>query len=167
VEKIVATKLGPTADALSHLTEQAAMLAEDGVVEAKSGHTGKRTRLPDREQQEPSRTIVDEWGGMRIGEVNSFYRKNLMAVVVSKAGDSKFAAAKACWDRLCGQLPVSETHQEKLVEHAFSGQAAAAYQQVAAANPMATAEELWMAMERRRHNSAQVQSQRGKFTRPG
>jgi hypothetical protein len=96
VERIVATKLGPTADALSHLTEQAAMLAEDGVVEAKSGHTGKRTGLPDREQQEPSRKIVDEWGGMRIGEVNSFYRKNLMAVVVSKAGDSKFAAAKAC-----------------------------------------------------------------------
>jgi hypothetical protein len=70
------------------------------------------------------------------------YKDNLMTVVVSKAGDSKFAAAKAYWDRLCGQFPVSETHQAKLVAHAFTGQAAAVYQQVAAANPMATAEEI-------------------------
>jgi Retrotransposon gag protein len=162
VEKIVATKLGPIADALSRLTEQVDILAEDGVSEAKSGHAGKRAGLPDRAQQEPSHTIVDGWGGMRIGKANRLYKDNLMAAVMSKDGDSKFAAAKVCWDRLCGQFPVSETHQAKLVAHAFTGQAAAVYQQVAAANPMATAEELWLAMERRLHNAAQVQSQRGK-----
>jgi Retrotransposon gag protein len=66
------------------------------------------------------------------------------------------------WDKLCGKFPVSETNQADIVAHAFSGQAAAVYQQVAAANPMATAEELWVATERRLQNAAQVQSQRGK-----
>jgi hypothetical protein len=49
------------------------------------------------------------------------------------------------------------------VVHAFSGQAAAVFQQVARANPTATADELWAAMERRLYNVAQVQSQRSKF----
>jgi hypothetical protein len=58
---------------------------------------------------------------------------------------------------------VSEAHQAKLVGHAFSGQAAAVFQQVAAANPTATAFELRVAMERHLYNVAQVQNQRGKF----
>jgi hypothetical protein len=81
-EKIMATNLGPITDVLSRLTEQVDMLAKDGVSEAKSGHTGKRTGRSDREQQEPSRTIVDGRGGMRIGEANRLYRDNMMAVVV-------------------------------------------------------------------------------------
>jgi hypothetical protein len=42
---------------------------------------------------------MEGWGGMRIGEANRLYKDNMTQVVVSKAGDSKFAAAKACWDR--------------------------------------------------------------------
>jgi hypothetical protein len=73
---------------------------------------------------EETRMTVDGWGGMRIGEANRLYKDNLTAVTVTKAGDSRFAAAKACCDRLCAQFPVSEAHQAKLVVHAFSGQAA-------------------------------------------
>jgi hypothetical protein len=110
-----------------------------------------------------TRMKVNGWGGMRIGEANCLYKDNLTAVTVTKAGDSRFAAAKACWDRLCAQFPVSETQQEKLVAHAFSVQSVAVLQQLSSANPTATADEFWAAMERRLYNVAQVQNQRGKF----
>jgi hypothetical protein len=84
----------------------------------------------------------EERGGMGVGVANKVYKENLTAVVVSKAGDSKFAAARTCWDRLCLQFPVSPLHQPKFVAHAFSGAAAAVYQQVAATMPRATAGEL-------------------------
>jgi hypothetical protein len=42
---------------------------------------------------------------------------------------------------------MSEEQQKNLVEQEFSGLAAASFQQVAAANPTATADELWAAME--------------------
>jgi hypothetical protein len=86
---------------------------------------------------------------MRIGEMNQLFKDNLMAVVVEKVGGIMFAAAKECSDRLCGKFQVSKAHQAKLVRHAFTGQAATVCQQVEAANPMETAEELWSAMERR------------------
>jgi hypothetical protein len=163
LEGLIATKLSPMEDMLSRLTEQVATLVSGGgsveISERLLGSTGNFSR----NKNEHSRSDVEGWGGMRIREANRLYRDNMTPVVVSKAGDSKFAAAKACWDRLCGQFPVSKIHEAKLVAHAFTGQAAAVYQQVAAANPTATAEELWAAMERRLHNPAQVQSQRGKF----
>jgi hypothetical protein len=86
---------------------------------------------------------------MRIGETNQLFKNKLMAVVIAKVGDIKFAATKECWDRLCGKFQVSKAHQAKLVRHAFTGQAATVCQQVEAANPMETAEKLWSAMERR------------------
>jgi Retrotransposon gag protein len=158
VEEIVTTRLAPMADTLSRLTQQMAalMAGKNGEEMSEAAASGAQKAV------EEMRMTADGWGGMRIGEANRLYKDNLTAVTVTKAGDSRFAAAKACWDRLCAQFPVSEAHQAKLLVHAFSGQAAAVFQQVAAANPTATAFELWAAMERRLYNVAQVQKQREK-----
>jgi hypothetical protein len=63
----------------------------------------------------------------RNGEANHLDKDSMTSVVMSKAGDSKFAAAKGCWDRSCGQFPVSRTHEAKLVAHAFTEQTSAVY----------------------------------------
>jgi hypothetical protein len=159
VEEIVTKRLAPMVDTLSRLTQQMAALVagNNGQEMSEAAASGVQKAV------EETRMTVDGWGGMRIGEANRLYKDNLTAVTVTKAGDSRFAAAKACWDRLCAQFPVSEAHRAKLVIHAFSGQAAAVFQQGAAANPTATAFGLWAAMERRLYNVAQVQNQRGKF----
>jgi hypothetical protein len=150
--KIVAKTLAPMAGTQSRLTQQMAALVADrnDDVTSEAAVSGARTAA------EEMRMTVDGWGGMRIGEANRLYKDNLTAVTVTKAGDSKFASARACWDRLCAQFPVSEAHQAKLLVHAFAGQAAAVFQQVAGANPTATADELRAAMERRLYNVAQV-----------
>jgi hypothetical protein len=85
--------------------------------------------------------------GNEIGEENCLSKDSLTAVTLEKAGDSKFAATKASWGRLSTHLHMSEEQQKKLVEQEFSGLAAASFQQLAAANPAATADELWAAME--------------------
>jgi hypothetical protein len=103
MEKIMVANLGPIEDTLSRFTEQVAMLAEDGVSEAKSGHTCKRTGLRDREQQEPSRKIVEGWRGNRRSEPS--VQGNRMAVMVSKAGVSKFAATKTCVGQVVWKIP--------------------------------------------------------------
>jgi Retrotransposon gag protein len=159
VEEIVTKRLAPMADTLSRLTQQMAALVagKNGEEMSEAAASGVQKAV------EETKMTVDGWGGMRIGEANRLYKDNLTAVTVTKAGDGRFAAAKACWDILCAQFPANEAHQAKLVVKAFSGQAAAVFQQVAAANPTATAFELWAAMERRLYNVAQVQNQRGKF----
>jgi hypothetical protein len=53
---------------------------------------------------------LTDWGGMKIGEANRLYKDNLSAVSVKKTGDANFAAARACWDRLIEQYPVSKGH---------------------------------------------------------
>jgi hypothetical protein len=125
-------QLGSITAALSRLTAQ---------VNALTSERNQRSELSENSEGVSRRssgaTLLDkeEWGGMGVGVANKVYKDNLTAVVVSKAGDSKFAAARACWDRLCLQFPVSPLHQPKLVAHAFSGAAAAVYQQVAATMP--------------------------------
>jgi hypothetical protein len=159
VEEIVAKALAPMAGTLSRLTQQVAAFVAD----RNDDVTSEAAVSGARKAAEETRMTVDGWGGMRIGEANRLYKDNLTAVTVTKAGDSKFAAARACWDRLCAHFPVSEAHQAKLVVHAFVDQAAAVFQQVTAANPTATADEEWAAMERRLYNVTQVQCQRSKF----
>jgi hypothetical protein len=101
---------------------------------------------------------------MRIGEANRLYKDNLLVVIVSKTGDANFASARACWDRLIVHYPVDPIHQPKLVAHAFRGAAATVFQQIAAANTNASAQTLWDLMQGRLFNTAQVQSQRARFT---
>jgi Retrotransposon gag protein len=153
-------QLGSITAALSRLTAQ---------VNALTSERNQRSELSGNSEGVSRRTLgatlldKEEWGGMGAGVANKVYKDNLTAVIFSKAGDSKFAAARACWDRLCLQFPVSPLQQPKLVAHAFSGAASAVYQQVAATMPRATADELWDAMEKRLYNEAQVRIQRGKF----
>jgi Retrotransposon gag protein len=101
---------------------------------------------------------------MRVGEANRLYKDNLSVVVVTKTSEANFESARACWDRLTVQYPVSPTHQPKLVAHAFEGATATVFQQTAAANPDANAQKLWDLMQGRLYNAAQVQSQRARFT---
>jgi hypothetical protein len=54
--------------------------------------------------------------------------------------------------------------QPKLVAHAFRGAAATVFLQIAAANTNAIAQTLWDLMQGRLYNTAQVQSQRARFT---
>jgi hypothetical protein len=107
---------------------------------------------------------VDCWGGTAIGEANRIYKDNLSAVVVTKTGDANFTSARACWDRLTVQYPVSPIHQPKLVAHALERAAATMFQQTAAANRDASAQKLWDLMQRRPYSTAQVLSQHARFT---
>jgi Retrotransposon gag protein len=107
---------------------------------------------------------LTDWGGMKIGEANRLYKDNLSAVSVKKTGDANFAATRACWDRLIEQYPVSEGHQPKLIVHAFEGVAATVFQKIAATHPSASATQLWDLMQARLYNSAQVATQRARFT---
>jgi hypothetical protein len=75
---------------------------------------------------------LTDCGGMKIGEANRLYKDNLSALPVKKTGDSNFAAARACWDRLIEQYPVSAGHQPKLVVHEFEEVAATLFQNIAA-----------------------------------
>jgi hypothetical protein len=43
-----------------------------------------------------SSQYLTDWGGMKMTEVNRLFKDNLSIVSVKKAGDAKFAAARAC-----------------------------------------------------------------------
>jgi hypothetical protein len=109
-------------------------------------------------------SVLEGWGGIKIGETSSLFKLSLAPVAVTKAGDSNFEAAKQNWDRLVSQFDITPKNQAKLLIHAFEGPAAVVFHQVAAANPTADAETLWDLMRSRLYNTSQGQSQRDRFT---
>jgi hypothetical protein len=161
MEAAMDQKLTPLTELLSRITRKVEQMSEgNSVVDVAYG---REQAVEGRNDQGPADGRagvgmvgensyvrgVDGWGGMGIGEANKIYKDNLSAVVVTKTGDANFGSARACWDRLTVQYPVSPIHQLKLVAHAFEGAAATMFQQTAAANRDASAQKLWDLMQRR------------------
>jgi Retrotransposon gag protein len=174
VEDAVEQKLAPLTELLTQLTRRVEQLSlRDGrmddnngprqVVEAGPSATGRYAGFGRANGSTGSRD-ADGWEGIRIGEANRLYKDNPSAVMVSKTGDTIFASARACWDRLIVQYPVDPIHQPKLVAHAFRGATATVFQQIAAANTNASVQIMWDLMQGRLYNTAQVQSQCARFT---
>jgi hypothetical protein len=92
VEEIMAKTVSPMAGTLSLLMQQVAALVADRNYDV----TNEAAVSGARKAAEETRMTVDGWRGMRIGEANRLYKDNLTAVTVTKAGDSKFASARAC-----------------------------------------------------------------------
>jgi hypothetical protein len=166
VKEVVGAELAPLVQLVSHLTARVEQLSrgagsvgtaiDEGTGQAAVGQNSSGGSQPSR--------VPEGWGGMKIGEANSLFKLNLAPVAVTKAGDSKFEAAKQNWDRLVSQFDITPGNQAKLLVHAFEGAAAVVFHQVAAANPRTDADVLWDLMRRRLYNTAQVQSQRARFT---
>jgi hypothetical protein len=174
VEDAVEQKLAPLTELLTQLTRKLEQLSlRDGgmddnngprqVAEAGPSATGRYSGFGRANDSTGSRD-ADGWEGMRIEEANSLNKDNLSAVMLSKTGDANFASARTCWDRLIAQYPVDPIHQPKLVAHAFRGAVATVFQQIAAANTNTNAQTLWDLMQGSLYNTAQVQSQRARFT---
>jgi hypothetical protein len=79
-------------------------------------------------------------------------------------GDAKFAAALACWRRLCADYEPSETVRIRLLGYAFSGVAATLFQEaMGEAKIGITAAEIWKLMAAKLYNDDMIEIQRANF----
>jgi hypothetical protein len=75
-----------------------------------------------------------------------------------------FAAALACWRRLCSDYEHSETVRIRLLGYAFSGVAVTLFQEVMGeAKRGITAEEVWTLMAAKLYNDDMIETQRANF----
>ncbi len=60
------------------------------------------------------------------------------------------------WTHLINDVPVDTVHHRALMSLAFEGVALRAFEEIAAANPAATLEELWTRLRQRLCNESQI-----------
>ncbi len=95
--------------------------------------------------------------------VHRIYGDSLHNIRVSKIPDYKFETAYMTWTRLINDVPVDAVHHRALMSLAFEGVALRAFEEIAAANPIATSEELWTLLRQRLCNESQIMSLRSSF----
>jgi hypothetical protein len=163
---VIGAELAPLAQLVLQLTEMVEELSRG----SQRGGAGVHSRTSDVAVDQNSmggslpRSVLDELGGMKMGEKTSLFKLNLAPVSVKNAGDSKFEATKQNWDHLVSQFDIIPKPQAKLPVHAFRGPAAVVFHQVAAANLAVDSEIMWDLMRGRLYNTVKVQSQRARFT---
>eukprot|EP00171_Calliarthron_tuberculosum_P015039 IDg15039t1 len=95
--------------------------------------------------------------------VHRIYTDSLRSTKVSKIPDYRFETAYMTWTRLTNDVPVNESHKRALMSHSFEGIALRTFEEIAAANPMASSEDLWKMLRSRICNESQVMSLRSEF----
>jgi hypothetical protein len=109
--------------------------------------------------------IRQHFGGHRPSDLHSWFRSHLENVAVSKRGESRFAKARYCWDRLVERYQPSPEVQPDLMGYAFTEDAAEVYQDVLKEVPNdADSDQIWGAMQMKICNPDQIQFQRDQFS---
>jgi hypothetical protein len=89
-------------------------------------------RRPTEGRRQESRSAQrsrDEFNGYKASDIHKWFKSGLEPVSATDRGDAKFAAALACWRRLCSDYEPSETVRIRLLGYAFSGVAATLFQE--------------------------------------
>jgi hypothetical protein len=117
-----------------------------------------------RHESQSARRIRDQFNGYKASDIHQWFKSGLAPVAVADRGDAKFAAALACWRRLCSDYEPSETVRIRLLGYAFSGVAATLFQEVMGETKRGiTAGEVWTLMAAKLYNDDMIETQREKF----
>jgi hypothetical protein len=98
-----------------------------------------------------------------VEKAHKVYSQEFDGAKITKLGDPAFPMARMTWNRLVQDFPVEEKVSRRLVGLAFSGAAKKVYEEVAAMNLSASANELWDILGTKLFNQSQQRGQRASF----
>ena len=94
---------------------------------------------------------------------HKIWSRSLETVRISRIGDTRFPTARKTWQRLRRDFPVSSAVERRLIGLAFEGTAQLVFEEVAAENLGAGAEDLWNLLAKRLYNASQQRAHSAKF----
>jgi hypothetical protein len=125
--------------------------------------SGAAQEEPRTDPEQGKRRLPAEQQYISVGDAHKIYSQEYDGGKVTRLGDPVFPMAKMTWDRLTHDFPVQEHVRRRLVGVAFAGSARKVYEEVAANNLDATADELWEILRGKLFNQSQQRTQRASF----